>query len=166
MKSLTQNLTILWRSERLLAEAEWRRTSRQIGILALGGVFGLLAIVMLNIAGFYWLAASHGNAQAALAVAAVDVVIGAILAVSALSLKPPRETEMIREFRNSALSDIEAEAATVQDQITQIRNDVQSIGSTVSRFAADPVGNLSPTLLIPAIQAFTKVVRSSKESSD
>ena len=30
----------------------------------------------------------------------------------------------------------------------QIRDDVQSIGSRVSAFAADPVGNLTPALLV------------------
>ena len=65
MNSLTRNLTILWRSERLLAEAEWRRASRQITILVLAGVFTLLALVMMNVAGFYWLAGSYGNAPAA-----------------------------------------------------------------------------------------------------
>lgn len=165
MNSLTRNLTILWRSERLLAQAEWRRTSRQITILVLAGVLTLLALVMLNVAGFYWLADSYGNAPAALAVATANAVLAAILAVAAQSLKTPPETEMIREFRNSALADIETEAEAVQSQLVQIRDDVQSIGSRVSAFAADPVGNLSPALLVPAINAFTSVVRSSKRSS-
>jgi esterase/lipase len=166
MNSLTRNLTIWWRSERLLAESEWRRASRQITILALGGVFGLLAVVMLNIAGFYWLATSYSNAQAALAVASVDTVIAAILSISALSLKAPPETEMIREFRNNAQSEIETEAAALEAHLAKIRDDVESIGATVSRFTADPIGTLSPALLVPTINAITRVVRSSKEPSD
>jgi Putative Actinobacterial Holin-X, holin superfamily III len=162
MNPLTRNLTIFWRSERLLAQAEWRRTSRQITLLAIAGVFGLLALVMLNVAGFYWLSPSLGAAQAALCIAAVDLLIAVVLAVSAQSLKAPPETEMIRELRNEALADIEAEAEAVQAQVVQIRNDVRSIGATVARIAADPVGTLSPALLVPAINAFTKVIRSKK----
>lgn len=163
MNSLTRNLNILWRSERLLAEAEWRRSSRQITILVLAGVFGLLALIMLNVAGFYWLATTYGTAQAALAVAAADIVIAAILAVSAQSLKTAPETDMIREFRDSALAEIEAEAESFQTHLVQIRDDVKTIGATVSKVAADPIGSLSPALLIPAINAFTTVVRSKKK---
>jgi len=163
MNSLTRNLNILWRSERLLAEAEWRRSSRQITILVLAGVFGLLALIMLNVAGFYWLATTYGTAQAALAVAVADIVIAAILAVSAQSLKTAPETDMIREFRNSALAEIETEAEAFQTHLVQIRDDVKTIGATVSQVAADPIGSLSPALLIPAINAFTTVVRSKKK---
>ncbi|MGI9521043.1 MAG: phage holin family protein [Hyphomicrobiaceae bacterium] len=96
MSSLTRNFSILWRSERLLAEAEWRRSSRQLAILAISGVFALLAIVMFNIAGFYWLAVHYGNAVAALGVGVIDLLIAAVSAVAAQSLTMPRETEMIR----------------------------------------------------------------------
>lgn len=163
MNSLTRNLNILWRSERLLAEAEWRRSSRQITILVLAGVFGLLALIMLNVAGFYWLATTYGTAQAALAVAVADIVIAAVLAVSAQSLKTAPETDMIREFRDSALAEIETEAEAFQTHLVQIRDDVKTIGATVSKVAADPIGSLSPALLIPAINAFTTVVRSKKK---
>ncbi len=163
MNSLTRNLNILWRSERLLAEAEWRRSSRQITILVLAGVFGLLALIMLNVAGFYWLATTYGTAQAALAVAVADIVIAAVLAVSAQSLKTAPETDMIREFRDSALAEIETEAEAFQTHLVQIRDDVKTIGATVSKVAADPIGSLSPALLVPAINAFTTVVRSKKK---
>jgi len=163
MNSLTRNLNILWRSERLLAEAEWRRSSRQITILVLAGVFGLLALIMLNVDGFYWFATTYGTAQAALAVAVADIAIAAILAVSAQSLKTAPETDMIREFRNSALAEIETEAEAFQTHLVQIRDDVKTIGATVSKVAADPIGSLSPALLIPAINAFTTVVRSKKK---
>ena len=98
------------------------------------------------------------------AVAVADAVLGAILAVSAQSLKTAPETDMIREFRDGALAEIETEAEAVQTQLVQIRDDVQSIGTTVSKFASDPVGSLSPALLVPAINAFTGVVRASKRS--
>ena len=163
MNSLTRNLNILWRSERLIAEAEWRRSSRQITILVLAGVFGLLALIMLNVAAFYWLSTSYGNAPAALAVAVADLIVAAILGVSAQSLKTAPETDMVREFRDSALAEIETEAEAFQTQLVQIRDDVKIIGATVSKVAADPIGTLSPALLVPAINAFTTVVRSKKK---
>ena len=162
MNSLTRNLSILWRSQRLLTEAEHRRTMRQVVILTVAGAFGFLALVMLNVAGYAWLSTAYGNAQAALVVAIGDIFIATLLIVSAQSLKTAPETEMIREFRDGALAEIEKEADAVQAQLVQIRSDVETIGTNLSKFASDPIGSLSPTLLLPAIQAFTKVVRSSK----
>lgn len=109
------------------------------------------------------MATTYGTAQAALAVAAADIVIAAILAVSAQSLKTAPETDMIREFRDSALAEIETEAEAFQTHLVQIRDDVKTIGATVSKVASDPIGSLSPALLIPAINAFTTVVRSKKK---
>ncbi len=162
MNSLTRNLSILWRSQRLLTEADHRRTMRQVVILAVAGAFGFLALVMLNVAGYAWLSTTYGNAQAALVVAIGDIFIATLLIVSAQSLKTAPETEMVREFRDGALAEIEKEADAVQAQLVQIRSDVETIGTNLSKFASDPIGSLSPTLLLPAIQAFTKVVRSSK----
>lgn len=162
MNSLTRNITILWRSQQLITQAELRRTSTQITIMVLAGVFGLLALTMLNVAGFYWLSAALGDAQAALAVAVADILIGAMLVLAAQTLKTAPETEMVREFRDSALAEIEKQGDAVQAQLVQMRKDVEAIGTNLSNFASDPIGSLTPNLLVPAVQAFTKVVRSSK----
>ena len=84
------------------------------------------------------------------------------LIVAAQSIKLAPETDTVRELRDSVLADIEEDAQTVQNELVQLRDDVKSIGSQVSSFASDPLGNL-PSLLIPAINAFTKVARSSKK---
>jgi hypothetical protein len=162
MSLLTRNLKILWRTERLLAEAEWRRSSRQISILAVSGIFVFLALVMLNVAGFYWLSTTYSTPQAALCVALVDLTIAAILAGSARALKSPREVHMIRELRDEVMSELEADAESVQQQLIEIKNDVQTIGATVSKVASDPVGSLSPALLMPVIRAFTEAARSKR----
>ncbi len=162
MSTLTKNLIILWRSERLLAEAEWRRASRQITILVLAGLMGLLALIMLNVAAFYWLSTGLGNAEAALAVAIANLVLAALLVLSAQSLKSAPETEMVREFRNSAMADIESEAEAIQKHLNEIRGEVQSIGSMVAKFSSGSVSAMSPALLISAITALTSVLKSSK----
>jgi hypothetical protein len=162
MNPLARNVSTLWRLQRSLNEAELRRTSKRITMAVVAGAVGLLALVMLNIAGFSALTTNYGNTIAALAVAAVDVLIAVILIVAAQSIKLAPETDTVRELRDSMLADIEADAQTVQDELVQLRDDVKSIGSRVSSFASDPLGNL-PSLLVPAINAFTKARRSSKK---
>lgn len=162
MNPIARNVSTLWRLQRSLNEAELRRTSKRITMTVIAGAVCFLALVMLNIAGFSALTNSYGNAFSALAVAAIDVLVAVILIVAAQSIKLAPETDTVRELRDSVLADIEADAQTVQNELVQLRDDVKSIGSQVSSFASDPLGNL-PSLLIPAINAFTKVARSSKK---
>ena len=162
MNPLARNVSTLWRLQRSLNEAELRRTSKRITMAVVAGAVGFLALVMLNIAGFSALTINYGNTFSALAVAAVDVLVAVILIVAAQSIKLAPETDTVRELRDSMLADIEADAQTVQNELVQLRDDVKSIGSKVSSFASDPLGNL-PSLLVPAINAFTKVRRSSKK---
>lgn len=162
MNPLARKLSILWRLQSSLNDAELRRTSKRITMTVVAGAVGFLALVMLNIAGFSALTTNYGYTFAALAVAAVDVLIAVILIVAAQSIKVAPETETVRELRNEMLADIEVDAQTVQNELVQLRDDVKSIGSKVSSFASDPLGNL-PSLLVPAINAFTKVRRSSKK---
>jgi hypothetical protein len=162
MNPIARNVSTLWRLQRSLNEAELRRTSKRITMTVIAGAVCFLALVMLNIAGFSALTNSYGNAFSALAVAAIDVLVAVILIVAAQSIKLAPETDTVRELRDSVLADIEEDAQTVQNELVQLRDDVKSIGSQVSSFASDPLGNL-PSLLIPAINAFTKVARSSKK---
>ncbi len=162
MNPLARNVRTLWRLQSSLNEAELRRASKRVTMTVVAGAVGFLALVMLNIAGFSALTTNYGNTFAALTIAAADVLIAVILIVAAQSIKLAPETETVRELRNEMLADIEADAQTVQDELVQLRDDVKTIGSKVSSFASDPLGNL-PSLLIPAINAFTKVRRSSKK---
>ena len=162
MNPLARNVSTLWRLQRSLNEAELRRASKRVTMTVVAGAVGFLALVMLNIAGFSALTTNYGNTFAALAVAAVDVLIAAILVVAAQSIKLAPETETVRELRDAMLADIEQDAQAVQDELVQLRDDVKTIGSRVSSFASDPLGNL-PSLLVPAINALTKARRSSKK---
>ena len=162
MNPIARNVSTLWRLQRSLNEAELRRTSKRITMAVVAGAVGFLALVMLNIAGFSALTTNYGYTFAAFAIAAVDVLVAVILIVAAQSIKLAPETDTVRDLRDSMLADIEADAQTVQDELVQLRDDVKSIGSRVSSFASDPLGNL-PSLLVPAINAFTKVRRSSKK---
>ena len=162
MNPLARNGSTLWRLQRSLNEAELRRASKRITMTVVAGAVGFLALVMLNIAGFSALTTNYGNTLAALTVAAVDVLIAVILIVAAQSIKLAPETETVRELRDAMLADIEQDAQAVQDELVQLRDDVKTIGSRVSSFASDPLGNL-PSLLVPAINALTKARRSSKK---
>jgi hypothetical protein len=71
---------------RIAAQAEglrWRRTGRgyaiQAALAAVAAVFGVMLVVMLHAAAFAWLAPGQGAVAAALILAAVDLVLGALL---------------------------------------------------------------------------------------
>ena len=78
MSNTTQNLKILWESERILRSAQWRITSQKINFAVVAGIAGLFGLGMINLALFYWLEIALGKPQAALLVAIIDILIAVV----------------------------------------------------------------------------------------
>ena len=146
MKPFARNITVLWRAEKLLAEAELRRSFLQIMVVGAAGLFALLGLLMFNVAGFYWLAESMSNANA----------------LYALTIKLGSEADVVRTLRDDAIAELQKDAEQIQSELVHVRSELQVIGTNLSKFASDPIGSLSPGLLVPAINAFTHIVKSSK----
>lgn len=164
MSNTTQNLKILWESERILRSAQWRITSQKISYAVIAGITGLFGIGMLNIALFFWLENSLGKPQAALLVATVNILIAVILLLVANAIKPSPELDMVRGFRDSAMSGLEGEAQVALASITQMADDLQGVQKTISGFVQNPASALSPSVLIPAISALSSLLGSGKKN--
>jgi hypothetical protein len=142
MEHLLRSLRLFWRSERLLAEQQFRLRMHQVQFSLLAAFVAVLGLVMLSIAAFFALVPYWGHALAALAVGAADIVLAAALAVYALSLHTSKEAELIKEVRDSALADIE--------------DDVHS-------FIRNPVGALLVAAFGPLLNAVARGFRSFKK---
>lgn len=163
MSNTTKNLKILWESERILRSAQWRITSQKLYYSVIAGITGLFGIGMINMALFYWLAFSLGKPQAALLVATINILIAVVLLLVANAIKPAPELDMVRDFRDSAMSDLEGEAQVALASLAQIASDVQGVQKTVSGFAQNPASALSPSVLIPAITTLSSLLGSGKK---
>jgi hypothetical protein len=163
MDMLVRNLRILWRTERLLAEQRLRQVVRRVSLLSLAAVLGLFAVAMLNVAGYLYLVPLVEPTGAALVVAAADAVVAALLALAGLPQKPGPEVRVLEEIRDMALSDLETEARSVQNDLRHVRTEIEDMRQAVTSFARNPLEGVSPQLIAPVISMLTNLLRSKKE---
>lgn len=162
MSRVRRNLQLLWRSERVMAEARLKLTSRKLVLAVIAGIACLIAVSMLNLAAYWALITVVSKPLAALIVALVNIVIAGLLIAIAQGLQPGPEEEMLREVRDIALGDLGSEVDDVQAKLLQLREDVEGVRTSVTQFVQRPTDALSPTMIVPALSAIAKLAKSKK----
>jgi len=162
MSQVTRNLQLFLRSERVLAETQFKLISRKLVLLALAVIACLLALAMFNVAGYYALMPALGSPQAALIVALIDTLFAALLGAGALLLRPGPEEEIVREVREMAIAELGADLDEVQQKLVRMGDSVERVTTSVTNLVQNPLDTLLPHLVVPAITAITKVARSDK----
>jgi hypothetical protein len=127
MERLIRSIKLLWRSQRILAEQEFRLDAKRIQFNALAALVGVFGLVMLSVAVFYALVPYWGEALAALTVGGTDLALAAVLFLVARSLEPPASLEMVREMREMAMSDIGEEVSLAEAELVALKDDVQQL---------------------------------------
>ena len=153
MNRISRNLSIVYRTERLIARRQIEVMRKQTGILAAAGLIGVIGFVMLNMAAFWALSVSQPPQVAALIVALIDLGVAALMAMTALRLSAERELEPATEIRDTALAELEEDVSAAAES-------ARTLSENVGRMARDPLGSALPALLMPLISAF---LRSRKE---
>lgn len=162
MSRVRRNLQLLWRSERVMAEARLKLISRKLVLAVIAGIACLIAVSMLNLAAYLALITVVSKPLAALIVAVINLVIAGLLVAIAQGLQPGPEEEMLREVRDIALGDLGSEVDDVQAQLLQLREDVEGMRASVTQFVQRPLDALSPTMIMPALSAIAKFAKSKK----
>ena len=163
MSTMTRNLQLLWRAERVLTEARIKLTTRKLILGVIAGIACLFAGGMLNIAGYFALEPSVGKAWAAFIVGMIDVVMAGLLVAVAQALQPGPEEDMVREVRDMAVGEIGAEVEDVQQKLLQLRDDVEGVRTSITQFMQRPLDALSPSVIGPALMAVTKLIKAKKK---
>ena len=162
MNNITRNLHLLWRAERVLAQARLKLLTRKVVLGAIAGISGLFAWGMLNFAAFFALEPVTGKAWAACIVGAAGLALAAILVAIAQGLQPAPEEDMVVEVRNMALAEIEGEVDEVQQKLLQVRDDVQGVRENIAAFVSRPADILSPALIGPIVATIMKLLKAKK----
>ena len=140
-------LKILARSEMALLRIQARRNATRTALLVVALVFVLLALGMLNFAGYQALAVNQGPAIAALLVALADGVIAIIVVVISRGAGSDTEQDkMVRDIRDLAYNELSADFDEVKEKVTQVTDDVRRIRSGFSTVTGGASTNLANSL--------------------
>lgn len=149
---ISRNITIAMRAERVIARRRFAVIRTQTGMMAFAGLVAGIGVIMLNVAVFFWLAASYGNPTAAAVVAVANFLIAAMVGAAAARMNVEKELEPVIEVRDLAVEDIEAEAG---EALAEARD----LAENVRRMARDPFGSTGAGLLGPALSILLKTLK-------
>ena len=151
-------LQILVRSEMALLRIQAQRRATQSVLFAIALVFALLALGMLNFAGYQALAEIQSPAIAALLIAVIDGVLALIMVAVSRGAGPnPEQEKVVRDMRDLAYNELNADFDEVKARVSRVTEDVNRIRSSFSAFTSGSAGianNLAPLLglLVSAIK--------------
>jgi hypothetical protein len=137
MDRLINNLRVLWRTERAIADIKLRHALARSGLHVAAAVLALIALLMFEVAAFYALRDHWSTIVAALILGGVNLVIAGILLLVADRKKPGRELELANEIHKNTMDALQADARLLQA-------DVQSFGQALRH----PVDSVLP-LIVP-----------------
>ncbi|MEQ9694815.1 hypothetical protein [Shimia sp. SDUM112013] len=137
MNRISRNISIILRSERLIAQHHLAVLRRQTGLMAAAGIAAAVGLVMLNVAAFFALAETLSYAMSGLIVALVNIGLAVLLAVIATKSDVGDETAAVTEVRDMALEDIEAE-------LRGVATEAKEATDALKKMARDPLGVVAP----------------------
>lgn len=137
MNRISRNISIVLRSERLIAQRHLAVLRRQTGLMAAAGIAAAVGLVMLNVAAYFALATQVSQSTAALIVALANILVAGILVAVASKSNVAGETAAVAEVRDMALEDIEAELRLVAEE-------AKEAAEALKNMAKDPLGTLAP----------------------
>ncbi len=156
MDSIVRNLRVLWRAESIIADIKFRQLMTRSSLRGAVALLGLFAYFMGNLSVFFALDQAWGLIWAAAIVALGNLFVAIVLLVIADRSKPGREMELAFEVRNSALEALEADAHVVQEQLTELRDEVRGMKQAVVGFVRHPIDSVLPAMLVPLAGAVIK----------
>lgn len=148
MNRIGRNLTIIYRTERLITRRRLAVIQQQTVLMALAGLAGLAGLVLLNITLYLLLTTWVSPAASAGILTAGNLLLAGLLAMIAGRISVEEEIAPAVEVRDMAIADIEDELDGIATEARDVVNSVKAIG-------ANPLGSLS-TLLVPVIAAALK----------
>ncbi|MDP2519534.1 hypothetical protein [Shimia thalassica] len=153
MNRISRNISIVLRSERLIAQRHLAVLRRQTGLMAAAGIAAGVGLIMLNVSAFLALSASMSQPTAALIISIANLVVAAMLVSLAGKSNVEQETAPVVEVRDMALEDIEAE-------LRAAANEAKATTDAIKGMARDPLGAIAPGIAGSVAKAVIKNIKS------
>ena len=127
-----QKVRVLARTEIFLLRLHLRALAQKTVFCAAGLLVLVLAVAMVNVAGYMFLSERLDPAVAALILAAINAVIGGGLFLTARSIRPGAEAAMAEDVRDLALAELQTDVDAARADFQEMRADVERIRSGIS----------------------------------
>lgn len=134
MDELVVKLRLLAKAELILLRLHLRRTVKQAAFYIVAALLAVLAVGMLNVALYLYLAPILESARAALVVALADIGLAAVVILAAGRLHLGPEADAANALRELTMTELVADIERVKTQIADLSDDVKKIRSAVTGF--------------------------------
>mgnify|MGYP001555758688 FL=1 len=132
MEETMMKLRILVKAESTLIRAHLRRASAQARLYVLAIGLLLLTVIMVNVALFEYFSTVHGATIGALIVAGINAVLAIGAMLYAGRMRPGPEEDMVRDIREMALTELQADLDGVRSEFEQVTGELSKIRSNVN----------------------------------
>ena len=162
MDEFLVKIRLLLKAEMILFHLQLRRTVLQASFYIAAVLLVVLAVGMLNIALYLYLAPRLDNAGAAFAVAIVDIVLAVVSVVVAGRLRLGPEVDAVRALREATMAKLTEDAERVKTQIADLHDDIKQIRTAVTGFLS--FGGVNLTSLFQWAPMLLRVLLRRKDS--
>jgi len=149
MTRISRNISVILRTERLIAKRRLAVLQTQSGLMAVALVAAGVGLVMLNVAAFFALRTQTSPQISALIIALINLALALLLLVIASRMSARRELEPVTELRDLAMAELEADLQDTMGEARELADDIRKI-------ARDPLGSLLPSVVVPILASFVK----------
>lgn len=152
MDRFVNNLRVLWRAERAIADIRLRHALTQSGLNAAAALLALIGLLMFEVAAFFALREIWSTVTSALALGAGNFVIAGILSLVASRSKPGRELELANEIERSAIEALQNDARLLQQEL-----------GFIGRSLRHPFEGALPALIVPLATMLMNMLKKPKD---
>jgi hypothetical protein len=145
IESISTNLRVLWRTDRIIADVRMRHMLVGLGLRAFAALIAVFGLLMLELSAYFALVQVWSAIAAAATLGGVNFAIAALL--FAIAARPPsgRELELANEIHGSSVDALRLEARALQSQ--------------VSGMVHHPLNEILPLLIAPLITIIVRSLR-------
>jgi len=149
---ISRSVSLIIRSERLMAERRMAVIGKQAGLLAFGILVAGIGVVMLTASAYLALAEWLSPPLAALIVSLVDFALAGALVMIVSKQSAEDEIKPVLELRDMAMDDLDQEFHIATQEVRAVIDGVRALGQ-------NPMGLGNVGMIAPLITALLKALR-------
>jgi hypothetical protein len=137
--------------------------ARRLGLFAFAGLIAIFGLGMGNLAAYNALQSLIGVIWSAIAVAAADFAIAAVVLLVARNSRPGPEIDMAFEMRRVAIELMQEDARELKLAADAVTHEMKTVKESIASVVHNPLDAMAEKLLVPALLSIMHGLRTKKE---